>query len=1035
MFQILVMGSMSLIVSSLADDNPPTKRNIDYAIPSQRGQSRRISSGSTTNLSPRAPFQAHFYDRTTGRHQSRVPSRRNRPQSLPAPPYAVQMEPLVQYSQRDPLYHQKLDGDNVTKGKNDEEKKHSSRIDNEPESSDIDEVSNQYGVPGVLDSQLQYDPNLFPHYYKEPEPIIEIIIKESNESLPAPPNPHPTQSTRPTKEPVEVFYVKYKKNPVSNGKSGEEDLVYEPPIPALTPPTNIEHEPSTEPPYELGATQPPPPPTTTLRTIIRPDSEIYHGSGLRVTFGEPEIKNVDPALEEQSAPEPSIALPTSHFIAQKRDSTGSSNTQSQFKRQPDSYQPIPHEQVQHQNIFQNPSQPLSTPHSSLQPGTYQTPPPPFQPVQYQQQQKQQVFTRQAQQQPPAFRPQHTSAIFPQQSRPQQQFIQPQQQHQHHQQQHHHQQYQQQYNQRQQIQQSNQGQPTPQQTRQNNQYTSLQQPTQVPQQRPTFRATQQNQQQFEQQKNFFPNQQDNLRQKQFQQLHQPHRQQQNVQLYRSQPIHVQSQPEINNQFNRQLQHQIKPQPLPSKPIHPAFAAHYQQQFSLQQSSSPQYNPLQQQRLNPQQQHNLQQDLLKSSGQPSSTVQPQIHFPQHQQNQKQVNKNGVQVHNLNFPNGEIIPSIPQLEEHVGVPTQYNQQQQKSSQQNLQTQYNNQQVNIQQNQQVQYNPQLQTQVQQNIQTQVQIQPSQSPYFQQNQQSFSTSVPNQSLTSDLSKQQLFSSNNNHQHQKQTKQPVYTTAKPTEAVHIQTKPSQTYSSTSLRPTEESVTEAPKDPQKEKEFEQKKQKNLAALPDEVPEDIREQLLSSGILGNADIQILDYDKVGDIPIESLPPEALENFYGAGSAPVPVVIAPNSPSKPPVEMKVVHYDPTTKEGQKVEDTYIKEDATQLDSVVLNDSRYNRYLPLKVSGANFPLPDVPQLKGRLVNSVVVLAPVDYDFVKQAEEDAERTGRAAPVQVQGVRFIAGDILKQLIKNPTTDNYKNWLAKEKSTSSDKQSVVLLVTR
>lgn len=52
------------------------------------------------------------------------------------------------------------------------------------------------------------------------------------------------------------------------------------------------------------------------------------------------------------------------------------------------------------------------------------------------------------------------------------------------------------------------------------------------------------------------------------------------------------------------------------------------------------------------------------------------------------------------------------------------------------------------------------------------------------------------------------------------------------------------------------------------------LPDEVPDDLRAQLLSSGILDNADISILDYDKVGDIPIESLPAEHLANFYGGG-----------------------------------------------------------------------------------------------------------------------------------------------------------------
>ena len=94
--------------------------------------------------------------------------------------------------------------------------------------------------------------------------------------------------------------------------------------------------------------------------------------------------------------------------------------------------------------------------------------------------------------------------------------------------------------------------------------------------------------------------------------------------------------------------------------------------------------------------------------------------------------------------------------------------------------------------------------------------------------------------------------------------------------------------------------------------------------------------------------------------------AGSAPVPVVVLPNKTSKAPVEMKVVRYNPSTKEGQKVEESYIQDNATQLDSVVLNDSKFNRYLPLKVSGANFPLPDVPQLHGRIINSVVVLAPL---------------------------------------------------------------------
>jgi len=256
---------------------------------------------------------------------------------------------------------------------------------------------------------------------------------------------------------------------------------------------------------------------------------------------------------------------------------------------------------------------------------------------------------------------------------------------------------------------------------------------------------------------------------------------------------------------------------------------------------------------------------------------------------------------------------------------------------------------------------------------------------------------------------------------------------------------------------------------------LAALPDEVPEDLRQQLLSSGILSNADIQVLDYDKVGDIPIENLPPEALENFYGAAgaaSAPVPSIVAANG-SEAPVEMKVIRYDPATAEGQEVAQKYVRKDATQVDPVVLNDSKYNRYLPLKINGAQFPLPDIPELRGRNVTSVVVLAPVDYDFQQKinyptdddsinypkdsinyptdddsinypkdddsinypTDDDSNRSSRAAPTEVRGVQFVAGDTLKELVKEPTSENFKRWLDRENATAADQQSIVLLVTR
>lgn len=1093
----------------------------------KRPQSRRISAGS-------APFQGHFPDRRAGNApRERTPSRRPRP-SLPAPPYAVQMEPLVQYSQRDPLYHQK----NLSVANSiEDEKTHMSRIDHQPEPSNsiADAVSPYDSQP-----QHHYD-NSYPihsHYYKEPEPIIEIIIKESNESLPAPPSPPQTPPPPPKKEPVQVFYIKYKKNPNSYGKNGEDDIIYEPPVPALTPPpSELESESVASAVTEAAVTYapPPPPPSTTLRTIIHPDSEVYHGSGLKVTFGEPEEHYAEPALEEQSAPEPSISLPTSQIIAQNRDSST-----NQFKRQ-QQYPP-------------------------LQPGTYQTPPPPPQSQSFQQppQSKSQFPRQSSLQSPPAFRPQHTNSFFPPQRPPtasqptthQPPHLSPQ------------------FNPRHQYQQSAQQlQLQHQQQKSQNQFHNSQIPTQLSHQS-AFRShssggnPSQSQQQYQQQQQSQFNQRPSFRQNEnlkpqfhqqnsnFQPIAQGTRQQpqfsQQAQLissnnvpthsqYRSQPIHVQASPtsafqrhQLSSQQNiqdqklqqnqySQLQGQrssINQANLPQQSFQRG-SADDQYKAQLKQQQQQQYQQLQQQN----QQSHLPQ--LSSSIQPAVQVQhpTSINFPgpikpkpksplqiafEQQQQQQRLLQQKQQLQTLQ----ESIPT-------QGQPQQQSHQQHQLT--NRPTQSFDQQRLQQQNQQIAYQQQLQHQQQQDqqkyfIKQQQQQQLQQRPQLQHNQQNHQPIYPEQNhqnsnklnnnneevikaipqleqhqIQPGFQQPQVFL-NQNQQHfsneqinysqqksqkpnnlqiqsNKYSKEPSGSTQLPfISSTHRNTIPQKIYSpvisstpapsttpkfksphfysglSSSTTP-EAPVTESEEDKEarrkleeERKEKEKKKyEQNLASLPQEVPDDIREQLLSSGILGNADIQILDYDKVGDIPIENLPPEALENLYGAGSAPVPAVAASpeNITANAPVEMKVVRYDPATQEGQAVADSYVKEDATHVDPVVLNDARYNRYLPLKVSGTNFPLPDASQLQGRIINSVVVLAPVDYDFVQtpEPEQEGDRAGRSSPVQVQGVRFIAGDILKELVKNPTSENYRSWLDKEKTTPTDKQSVVLLVTR
>ncbi|CAK9800232.1 hypothetical protein ANTPLA_LOCUS2317 [Anthophora plagiata] len=143
---------------------------------------------------------------------------------------------------------------------------------------------------------------------------------------------------------------------------------------------------------------------------------------------------------------------------------------------------------------------------------------------------------------------------------------------------------------------------------------------------------------------------------------------------------------------------------------------------------------------------------------------------------------------------------------------------------------------------------------------------------------------------------------------------------------------------------------------------------------------------------------------------------------------------VEMKVVRFDPNTEQGQALADQHIHDDATRLNPVTVgerDESQYNRYLPLKVSGASFPIPDVPQLNGRKISSVVVLAPVDYNFQKKQEIESRQDGKVTDVQV--VNLLGLD-LKQLVKEPTAENYKKWLEQESRTEPQKQSVVLLVT-
>lgn len=224
--------------------------------------------------------------------------------------------------------------------------------------------------------------------------------------------------------------------------------------------------------------------------------------------------------------------------------------------------------------------------------------------------------------------------------------------------------------------------------------------------------------------------------------------------------------------------------------------------------------------------------------------------------------------------------------------------------------------------------------------------------------------------------------------------------------------------------------------------------------------------NADISVLDYDKVGDIPLDQLPPEHLANFYGAGGAAqisssnrVLNIVKPNGDTvtglqytddekieekklktlskKQNVDLKVVRFDSTNQKS--IADKYIKPDSTVLPSIDINQD-YNRYLPLKVNGEQFPIPDVESLRNKKISSVVVLAPVDGGHGtsdSENDEDVIEDGRYERdvIDSKELKFLAGDSLKNLLRKPTKENFKRWLDKEAKSNIDMQSVVLLVVK
>lgn len=813
-FQVLLS---CMIIPAIALDEQRTKKKDDrgkrnlefqtgnhYINPSTYRLERRIS----TSLQNPAQYYPHPY-------------RKGRPQSYPIPPYAVQMEPLFHYSQRDPLYDTNIlsldnhNGDPLT------ENNHINH-----------EEAERRGF-------IRYKTKIIekPVYIKEPEPIIEIIIKESNVSLPAPPPPPPPPKKK--KEQVQVFFVKYKKNP--DGEYGKDSIIYDKPIPAISPKLPEDDEPEEEEApynYHPETATLPPPPSTTLRTVIRPDSETYHSpSGIKVTFGKEGFDYEKRSSKPDEFVPPSEQQPQGRQLNPQQQPTGRqlnpfSNTY--FKpplsanqnfhntagirsdvrpRQP--YRPVsfPSPQTNYKPFARpTPSQKPNAPLQKFSQSTSAVPqhyshaishPPPtgFQ----------NLAPAPSVRQPVPYTP--FENYRPHQDFPQSNHI--------------------------------------------NQYRQQQIPF-----RPETHFSNQQLPHVQQDSKFA--QSINHKQPQFSRPKDIPGQQPQFQFPRSQEI---TGPSYQQQFT---------QPRPTQQARPHFERpnqnipqHYtnlpaEQPFQNPQQILPSFNSVQfnqQPKFQPkgplplaQPPRNFYQQNNFNQQSPQLQQSPQFHHSaQIQQEHSQHTQNFIP------PGGELIQSLPKYETHISSveppvnrPTQ-----------NLSPQQYQEKTLEQFNSREQNSKEILTR-QQSVQNDI---------LEQQRKYLSEQQKQQEREQEQLRQFYLQNDGGRQNNKEV---IITNSNPSNAYHF----SQTSTTTPKDHQYQQFTQSASTTTTEASTPSTTTKDPkileAQLPDEVPAELREQLLSSGILNNADISILDYDKVGDIPLSALPPDQLANFFNAGGA---------------------------------------------------------------------------------------------------------------------------------------------------------------
>ncbi|XP_045103665.1 collagen alpha-1(I) chain-like [Portunus trituberculatus] len=150
---------------------------------------------------------------------------------------------------------------------------------------------------------------------------------------------------------------------------------------------------------------------------------------------------------------------------------------------------------------------------------------------------------------------------------------------------------------------------------------------------------------------------------------------------------------------------------------------------------------------------------------------------------------------------------------------------------------------------------------------------------------------------------------------------------------------------------------------------LHDLPQELPLGVRNHLLDSGVLGNAEIEVLNLeDALGADYLDGNVREALESVYGSESRQSITKVDPSD--KQNVEVKVrrlVEDGNSAKVEELLSNLRGFQKGRFVGRVKANDEESDKFIPVSVDGDRLPLPDNPELEGRELAGVLVLAEDD--------------------------------------------------------------------